>query len=38
MRIKLPRMVFQYARPVSSYAVGILAAFWFIERLVAFAP
>jgi hydrogenase/urease accessory protein HupE len=38
MRIKLPPAVFQYARPVSSYAVGILAAFWFVERLVAFVP
>jgi hydrogenase/urease accessory protein HupE len=37
MRIKLPELVFRYARPVSSYAVGILAAFWFIQRLMSFA-
>ena len=37
MRLKLPELVFRSARPVSSYAVGILAAFWFIQRLMCFA-
>lgn len=36
-RFKLPELVFRFARPVSSYAVGILAAFWFIQRLMSFA-
>jgi hydrogenase/urease accessory protein HupE len=37
MRIKLPELAFRFARPVSSYAVGILAAFWFIQRLMSFS-
>jgi hydrogenase/urease accessory protein HupE len=36
MRIKLPELAIRFARPVSSYAVGILAAFWFIQRLMSF--
>jgi hydrogenase/urease accessory protein HupE len=37
MRIKLPKLAIRFARPVSSYAVGILAAFWFIQRLMSFS-
>jgi hydrogenase/urease accessory protein HupE len=34
--IKRPALTIRLARPISSYAVGILAAFWFIQRLTLF--
>ena len=36
-RMKLPAMVGRYALPVATYTIGILAAFWFFERLARFA-
>jgi hydrogenase/urease accessory protein HupE len=35
--IALPTAVERHALPVATYAIGILAAFWFIERLAGFA-
>ena len=35
-RLPLPRAVTQHALPVASYAIGTLAAFWFVERLAGF--
>lgn len=35
-RIPMPRVVPRHALPVTSYAIGTLAAFWFIERLAGF--
>lgn len=35
--IKLPVLVQRHARQVATYAIGIMAAFWFIERLAGFA-
>jgi hydrogenase/urease accessory protein HupE len=35
-RIELPRAVRRHALPAGAYAIGILAAFWFFERLVGF--
>jgi hydrogenase/urease accessory protein HupE len=37
MSINLPDVAIRLARPASSYAVGILAAFWFIQRLTSFS-
>lgn len=34
--IKLPAFVECHARLVTTYAIGILAAYWFIERLAGF--
>jgi hydrogenase/urease accessory protein HupE len=34
---KLPVAVERHARPVTTYAIGIMAAYWFIERLAGFA-
>jgi hypothetical protein len=28
----------RYARPAVTYAIGTLAAFWFVERVAAFLP
>lgn len=36
-RIRLPAMITRAALPVASYAIGSVAAFWFIERLSGFA-
>jgi hydrogenase/urease accessory protein HupE len=36
-RMKLPPAVERHALPVATYAIGTLAAFWFIERLAGFA-
>src|SRR5262245_19230449 len=35
-RVTLPRSLTQAALPVASYAIGALAAFWFVERLAGF--
>ncbi len=35
-RIKITRVLDRYALPAATYAIGALAAFWFIERLAAF--
>jgi len=34
--VKLPVFVERHARPVTTYAIGIMAAYWFIERLAGF--
>jgi hypothetical protein len=36
-RLTLPSVVGRYALPVATYTIGILAAFWFFERLARFA-
>jgi hydrogenase/urease accessory protein HupE len=36
-RLPLPRPLTRRALPLASYAIGALAAFWFIERLAGFA-
>jgi hydrogenase/urease accessory protein HupE len=36
-RIKLPVLVERHARTVATYAIGIMAAYWFVERLAGFA-
>jgi hydrogenase/urease accessory protein HupE len=36
-RIDLPLALERHALPVAAYAIGSLAAFWFIERLAGFA-
>jgi hypothetical protein len=36
-RMQLPVVVGRYALPVATYTIGILAAFWFFERLARFA-
>jgi hypothetical protein len=36
-RVKLPAAVGRYALPVATYAIGILAAFWFFERVAGFS-
>ncbi len=35
-RLPMPRPLAQHALPVASYAIGTLAAFWFVERLAGF--
>ncbi len=35
-RIPIPDSVTQRARPVATYAIGTLAAFWFVERVAGF--
>lgn len=35
--IRFPVLVQRHARLVTTYAIGIMAAFWFIERLAGFA-
>jgi hydrogenase/urease accessory protein HupE len=35
-RIRLPAFLERHARPVTIYAIGIMAAYWFIERLAGF--
>jgi hypothetical protein len=35
--IGVPPLVQRRALPIATYAIGILAAFWFIERLAGFA-
>jgi hydrogenase/urease accessory protein HupE len=35
--IRLPAVVESHARSVTTYAIGIMAAYWFIERLAGFA-
>jgi hypothetical protein len=35
--IKVPAVVERHARSVTTYAIGIVAAYWFIERLAEFA-
>ncbi len=34
--IKLPVFIERHARPVATYAIGIMAAYWFIERFAGF--
>ena len=34
--IRFPVFVESHARPVTTYAIGIMAAYWFIERLAGF--
>jgi hydrogenase/urease accessory protein HupE len=36
-RFSVPELVSQRARPVMTYAIGILAAFWFVQRVADFA-
>ena len=36
-RAPLPRALVQHALPVANYLIGTLAAFWFVERVAAFA-
>jgi hydrogenase/urease accessory protein HupE len=36
--VAIPAPVRRHAVAATSYAIGILAAFWFIERVAAFAP
>jgi hydrogenase/urease accessory protein HupE len=35
--IKFPALVERHARSVATYAIGVMAAYWFIERLAGFA-
>jgi hydrogenase/urease accessory protein HupE len=35
--IRLPAVVESHARTVTTYAIGIMAAYWFVERLAGFA-
>ena len=35
-RIGFPPVIERHALPVATYAIGTMAAFWFIERLAAF--
>jgi hydrogenase/urease accessory protein HupE len=35
-RCRLPRLARLYARPIASYGLGTLAAFWFFERVSSF--
>jgi len=35
-RLPLPRPIAQHAMPAAAYAIGSLAAFWFLERLAGF--
>jgi hydrogenase/urease accessory protein HupE len=35
--IRLPAFLELHARPVTTYAIGIMAGYWFIERLAGFA-
>ena len=37
-RIPIPGRVSRQARPVATYAIGTLAAFWFVDRVAAFVP
>lgn len=36
LRCRLPRRAVLYARPIASYGLGTLAAFWFFERVSSF--
>jgi hydrogenase/urease accessory protein HupE len=36
--IRMPSFVTRYAYPTATFAIGTLAAFWFVERVAAFAP
>jgi hypothetical protein len=36
LRCRLPEFAVRCAQPAASYALGTLAAFWFIERLAGF--
>jgi hydrogenase/urease accessory protein HupE len=36
-RIRLPQAIERHALPIATYAIGGVAAFWFIERLAGFA-
>jgi hydrogenase/urease accessory protein HupE len=36
LRCRLPRPAVLYARPIASYGLGTLAAFWFFERVSSF--
>ncbi|MFJ2690490.1 HupE/UreJ family protein [Pseudomonas sp. NPDC087336] len=36
LRFRLPQPALLYARPVASYVLGTLAAFWFFERVSSF--
>jgi hypothetical protein len=34
--IKFPVFVERHARPATTYAIGIMAAYWLVERLASF--
>jgi hydrogenase/urease accessory protein HupE len=36
-RVRVPATLTRWAKPVAAYAIGALAALWFIERVAAFA-
>ena len=37
-RIRVPGAVSRQAKPIATYAIGSLAAFWFVDRVAAFVP
>jgi hypothetical protein len=37
-RILIPNGLSRQAKPVATYAIGTLAAFWFVERIAGFLP
>ena len=37
-RIPVPGAVSLQAKPIATYAIGTMAAFWFIDRVAAFVP
>ena len=37
-RIPVPGAVSRQAKPIATYAIGSLAAFWFVDRVAAFVP
>jgi hydrogenase/urease accessory protein HupE len=37
-QIRIPRALARQARPAATYAIGTLAAFWFVERVAGFLP
>ena len=37
-RIPIPDAVSRQAKPIATYAIGSLAAFWFVDRVAAFVP
>ena len=37
-RIRIPGRLWQQARPVATYAIGAVGAFWFVERVAGFLP
>ena len=37
-RVRIPDRLWRPARPVATYAIGGVAAFWFVERVAGFLP